>query len=92
MNTKYIPAIIMLSAGFVDCIIAIMQHKPLLDFTKELLLVLVIFLVIGCVVKMVIDKTFRVDEAKEQLPENSEEEQQDVVQNIMRPRNRAWGV
>lgn len=78
MNTKYVPAIIMLSAGFVDCIMAIMQHKPLLDFTKELLLVLVIFLVIGCVVKMVIDKTFRVDEEKEQLPENSEEEQQDV--------------
>ena len=43
MKTKPIPAIVMLSAGFVTCIIAIYTHMELMAFTKSLLLVLIVF-------------------------------------------------
>ena len=43
MKTKPIPAIVMLTAGFITCIVAIFQKMELLAFTKTLLLVLIIF-------------------------------------------------
>ena len=52
MKTNGVPAIIMLAAGFIDCVIAILTHMSLWNFTRQLLLVLVLFYVIGCVVKM----------------------------------------
>lgn len=68
MNTKNIPAVVMLTGGFVDCLFAIYQHQTLAEFTKQLLLVLVIFLVIGGGVKLVIDRFF-----KEEKPEEENE-------------------
>ena len=47
MKTKPIPAIVMLTAGFITCIVAIFQKMELLAFTKTLLLVLIIFYVLG---------------------------------------------
>lgn len=41
MKTKPIPAIVMLTAGFITCIVAIFQKMELLAFTKTLLLVLI---------------------------------------------------
>lgn len=81
MKTKPIPAIIMLSAGFITCIIAIYTHMELMAFTKSLLLVLVIFYILGVVVKMILDKNFaqmneEPEEATdtEEKPEETEEE------------------
>ena len=48
MKTNGVPAIIMLAAGFIDCVIAILTHMSLWNFTRQLLLVLVLFYVIGC--------------------------------------------
>ena len=45
MKTNYVPAIVMLSAGLIDCILAIGKDMSLVDFTRQLLLVLVIFLI-----------------------------------------------
>lgn len=59
MKTNGVPAIIMLAAGFIDCVIAILTHMSLWNFTRQLLLVLVLFYVIGCVVKMIIDRNFK---------------------------------
>ena len=53
MKTNFVPAIIMLVAGLVDCILAIRERLPLFDFTKQLLLVLVIFYIIGCAVMFI---------------------------------------
>ncbi len=39
MNTKSIPAIIMLAAGFVACIVGILHHFSFGMFTKTLFLV-----------------------------------------------------
>lgn len=72
MNTKNVPAIVMLIAGFVDCIFAICQHLALAEFTKQLLLVLVIFLIIGCGVKLVLDRFFDEKEPEEKQENESE--------------------
>jgi phosphotransferase system glucose/maltose/N-acetylglucosamine-specific IIC component len=87
MKTKNIPAIIMLVAGFIDCILAIVYHLSLWEFTRQLLLVLIIFYLIGCVVQIVVDINFKPMEETEgqenaaeteegSTEENAEEEQQ----------------
>jgi hypothetical protein len=55
MKTNYIPEYVMLAAGVIDSIILILQHVELLDFLKQLLLVLVVFFVIGNILKLVLD-------------------------------------
>lgn len=40
MKTNGVPAIIMLAAGFIDCVIAILTHMSLWNFTRQLLLLL----------------------------------------------------
>lgn len=60
MNTKPIPAIIMLIAGFVTCIIGIVQHDDFGVFVKKLFLILIAFYLLGCIVKLVLDKGFLV--------------------------------
>ena len=60
MNTKSIPAIIMLAAGFVACIVGILQHFSFGMFTKTLLLVLIGFYLLGQILKFVLDKGFRI--------------------------------
>ena len=56
MKTNGVPAMVMLLAGFVDCLIAIRTHMTLGSFTRQLFLVLVIFYIIGCVVKIILDR------------------------------------
>ena len=60
MNTKPIPAIIMVTAGFVTCIVGIVQHFSFGKYIKTLFLVLIGFYLLGCIVKLVLDKGFRV--------------------------------
>ena len=62
MNTKPVPAIIMLTAGFVTCIVGIVQHFSFGTYVKTLFLVLIGFYLLGCILKLVIDKGFRVME------------------------------
>lgn len=69
MKTKPIPAIVMLIAGFVTCVIAIYTHMELNSFTKTLLSVLIIFYIFGTVIKVILDRNF-----KEMEEEASEEE------------------
>ena len=76
MKTNGVPAIVMLLAGFTDCIIAIRTHMTLGSFTRQLFLVLLIFYVIGCIVKLIldrhIDKMEDVKTVEEELPEEKE--------------------
>ena len=60
MKTKPIPAIIMLTAGFVTCIVGIVEHFSFGTYVKSLFLVLIGFYLLGCIVKLVLDKGFRV--------------------------------
>ncbi len=64
MKTKGIPAVVMLLAGFVTCIIGIVQHME----TD----------VLGCIVKLVLDKNFKeMDEPEENQEESGEEQTQE---------------
>ena len=60
MKTKPIPAIIMLTAGFVTCIVGIVEHFSFGTYVKSLFLVLIGFYLLGCIVNLVLDKGFRV--------------------------------
>lgn len=79
MKTKPIPAIVMLSAGFVTCIIAIYTHMELMAFTKSLLLVLIVFYILGGIVKIILDKNFaqmKEEEETADTEENPEDSQE----------------
>ena len=73
MKTKPIPAIVMLTAGFITCIVAIFQKMELLAFTKTLLLVLIIFYLLGGIAAYILEKNFKA--AKDE--ESSTEEKAD---------------
>ena len=84
MKTKYIPALVMLLAGVVNCLYTMLSGMSLLDFTKRLLIVLIIFYIIGVVVKIVIDmncKDLGDDNQKIQSEEN-EAGKLDDIENI----------
>ncbi|MGN0292045.1 MAG: hypothetical protein ACI4C5_08935 [Lachnospiraceae bacterium] len=74
MKTKPIPAIVMLIAGFVTCIISIYTHMELQVFTKTLLTVLIVFYILGTVIKIVLDRNFK-EMKEENVEEEAEEEQ-----------------
>lgn len=59
MKTKTIPAIIMLTAGLVACIAGIIGHMEIVAFTKMLFIVLIVFYVLGIIVKVILDKNFK---------------------------------
>lgn len=73
MKTNGIPAIVMLSAGFVDCVLAIYTYMSLWNFTRQLLFVLILFYIIGCVVKVILDRNFK-DMEQEEMTEDGQEE------------------
>ena len=80
MKANGIPAIVMLLAGFVDCLIAIRTHMTLGNFTRQPFLVLRIFYVIGCTVKLILDRNMKAMEevktVKEELGEKEKEEKE----------------
>lgn len=55
MNTKIIPAVIMLLAGSVTCIVTYINHYSLKEMLITLFVVFVIFLIIGIIVKKILD-------------------------------------
>lgn len=74
MKTRGIPAVIMLLAGFVTCIIGIAQQMDTAQFMKTLFVVLIVFYILGCVIKIILDKNFKdMDEPEEEQTEPEEE-------------------
>ena len=71
MKANYIPAVVMLTAGLIDCILGFSQGLSPLDFTVELLIVLIVFYLIGVVIKWFYMANFK--EEEEESEENSEE-------------------
>lgn len=76
MKANYIPAAVMLSAGLIDCILGFSQRLSPLDFTVQLLIVLIIFYVIGILIKWFYMANFKEEENEEEgdNEENSEDE------------------
>lgn len=74
MKTKQIPAIIMLIAGLVTSIAAVINHMETVQFLKILIVVLIVFYIIGCVGKVILDRNFKEEVEEEATEEAAEEE------------------
>lgn len=74
MKTNYVPAIVMLLAGAVYCVLGLLSNTPLLEFSVQLLIVLLVFYVLGGIIRMVLDHFMgEVGEKKEDSEDNSKE-------------------
>lgn len=74
MKTKDIPAIVMLLAGGVYCLLGILYQIPLMDFLVQLLIVLLLFWIIGGIIRMILDKFMGEIEDKAKEDEEEAEE------------------
>lgn len=73
MKTKHIPVMIALAAGLITCFISFFNHVGIEKFVGTLCLVVVIFLIIGLVVKVVLDKNFPLETEEEEQGNEQEE-------------------
>lgn len=64
MNRKSIPLVLMLLAGIVTCIITFIRQYSVIDKLVALLVVLVIFLILGNVLRYTLDYFDRENEKK----------------------------
>lgn len=60
-NTKPVPIIICLIASFIICLVTILQKKGFATFVLRFALTAIIFYILGCIVRLVMDRSFRVD-------------------------------
>ncbi len=65
MNTSKIPALVMLLAGAVAVIVTYINHYSLEDMLVVLILTLIVFLIIGVVIKLIFD-SFHIEEPDEE--------------------------
>ena len=79
MKTKSIPEILMLVAGALACILGFVYRYETTQFFTMLLVVLVVFYILGCIVKIIIDKNFPVEEAEKA---DTAEETEETKENI----------
>lgn len=80
MKTKQVPAIIMLIAGLVVSIVAAATHMETMQFLKILVIVLVVFYIAGCVVKVILDKNFK-EEVEDAGSETEAEENEEAEES-----------
>lgn len=64
MNTNRIPALVMLLAGAVAVIVTYINHYNLEDMLVVLILTLIVFLIIGVIIKLIFD-SFHIEEPDE---------------------------
>lgn len=79
MKTKSIPAILMLLAGAIACVLGFIYHYETTQFFTMVLTVLIVFYALGCIVKIIINKNFPVGEAEKA---NTAEETEETKENI----------
>ena len=83
MKKRFIPAIITLTAGLIDCLLTVGRGMTNVEFVRQLLIVLVIFFILGLLVRFLVEKGLQVLEDKEKNKvdeagqEQSEPEQDD---------------
>ena len=65
MNTKRIPALVMLLAGAVVAIVTYINHYSLEESLKILILTLIVFLIVGVIIKLIFD-SFHIEEVDEE--------------------------
>lgn len=88
MRTKYIPAIIMLTAGAFVSIISLIMKFELLYTLELLLVVLIVFYILGIIAKVIIVKTITQspkveDDEESEISEDEEENLQSENKKIV---------
>ena len=79
MNTKSIPAFIMLFAGAVASILGLINRYETTEFIVMILIVLLVFYFMGCIIKIIVDKNFKgMDEQVQDEQEESEEAKENI--------------
>lgn len=83
MKTKQVPIIITLVAGLAICIIGFLTRMETKQFVKTWVIVLIIFYILGCVAKLLLDKNFKEEpeEATEEAAEGEEGENAEETEN-----------
>lgn len=76
MKTKSIPAFIMLLAGAIACIAGIASHLDVAGFVKMLLIVLIVFYFLGCIVKIILDSSFKEEDKETTDGETASEDEE----------------
>ncbi len=86
MNTKPIPAVLALLAGFVTCMLSFVQRVDVVVFAKRFVLVCIVFFVIGTVISIIINMNFKdmaaEEEEKEKEESPTENDSEDEQENI----------
>jgi len=82
MRERYIPAIIMLIAGVVTCILNMLNNVERIAGLKRLLLILVIFYFVGLIAKGLIKKALNIRPNQEEDRENHEEKEEKLQGDI----------
>ena len=90
MKTEFIPKFIMLLAGAIVCIISIVKHMDTTYSLEILLGVLILFYIIGCLARRIIEKVMisnrflkedgddREEESEEEDTDSEEEENEET--------------
>jgi len=79
MKTKTIPVILMLVAGAMACVLGFVYRYETTQFFTMVLTVLIVFYMLGCIVKLIIDKNFPVEQPKKDA---TAEETEEAKENI----------
>lgn len=79
MDRKWMPLIMMLTAGAVTCVINLIRQYPMTDQLVVLFIVLVVFYILGCVLVWTLDLFDRQNEKA--IPEEGEVIEKEVEQD-----------
>lgn len=79
MKNNLLPSLVMLLAGFVCSIISLRQKVDLMSFTTRLLTVLVVFYIIGAILKAVLSCAFKAMEDRQRKAEADEAQPDDSI-------------
>ena len=72
MNTRNIPALVMLTAGLVAGIVMFRMHYSLYTMSWVILLVFAVFYVLGCLIRLMLDKFGMQQEKKKEAEREGE--------------------
>lgn len=77
MKTEYIPKVITLLAGAVVCIVSIVRHMDTTYSLEILLAALIIFYLIGCMARHIIEKVMTSNRFIKEIMDETEKAQED---------------
>lgn len=58
MQTKHVPALVTLLAGAVAALLMLIWHVEFFPFTRNLLIVLIVFYILGQIIRLILDRNF----------------------------------